>query len=181
MNKNEWYASWVCYAKDNGIIGGYTDGTFKPSANINLAEAAKILVNTLSVTKSTETGGEWYEVYIKSLQNSSYIPTTFSSVSQQVNRGQMAEMIYRILEKITSKPAKTFTFAATKNTQTDSTNLACLDDQMPASVDMDKVRSEWLKWHNAARESRGVKALAQNTDSITPLPYGLRQMRQAAN
>ena len=163
VSKNEWYASWVCYAKDNGIIGGYSDGTFKPSANINLAEAAKILVNTLAVTKSTETGGEWYEVFIKSLQNSGYIPNTFSSVSQQVNRGQMAEMIYRILEKITSKPAKTFTFTAPKTTQTASANLGCLDDQMPASVDMAKVRSEWLSWHNEARSSRGVKALALNT------------------
>jgi uncharacterized protein YkwD/uncharacterized protein YgiM (DUF1202 family) len=163
VNKSEWYASWVCYAKDQGIIGGYSDGTFKPSANINLAEAAKILVNTLGVSKSTDTGGEWYEVYIKSLQNSSYIPSSFSSISQMVNRGQMAEMIYRIMEEIKNKPAKTFTFAVPKTSQTDSANLTCLDDQMPANVDMDEVRSEWLKWHNAARASRGVAPLALNT------------------
>lgn len=163
VNKSEWYASWVCYAKDNGIIGGYSDGTFKPSANINLAEAAKILVNTLAVDKSTETSGEWYEVYIKSLQNNAYIPNTFSSVSQNVNRGQMAEMIYRILEEINDKPAKTFTFASSSSTKTVSTDLACLDDQVPASVDMNAVRSQWLAWHNEARAERGVVALAQNT------------------
>jgi len=159
VNKNEWYASWVCYAKDNGIIGGYSDGTFKPSANINLAEAAKILVNTLAVTKSTEAGGEWYEVFIKSMQNSGYIPTTFNSVSQNVNRGQMAEMIYRIMEQIKDQPAKIFTFTP----KTGVADLACLDDQMPASVDMNKVRSEWIRWHNEARANRGIKALGMNT------------------
>lgn len=156
VNKSEWYASWVCYAKDQGIIGGYSDGTFKPSANINLAEAAKILVNTLAVTKSTETGGDWYEVFIKSLQNSGYIPNTFSSVSQLVNRGQMAEMIYRIMEEIKDKPSKTFVFKQ-------APDLACMDDRIPASVDMDEVRSQWLAWHNEARAARGVAALKLNT------------------
>ena len=156
VNRSEWYATWICYAKDQGIIGGYSDGSFKPAANINLAEASKILVNTLDVGMSTETGGEWYEVFIKSMQNSGYIPDSFTTVSQMVNRGQMAEMIYRILEEIKDKPAKTFVFKQTSD-------LACLDDQMPASVDMDEVRSQWLAWHNEARANRGIKPLALNT------------------
>ncbi|MBU0705660.1 S-layer homology domain-containing protein [Patescibacteria group bacterium] len=161
VQKNEWFATWVCYAKDNGIIGGYPDSTFKPAKHINLAEAAKILVNTLNVDLSTDTSGQWYEVYIRSMQNNAYIPDSFRTVTQLVKRSQMAEMIYRIMEEIKSKPAKTFVFPLPTDTIV-SPDLSCLDDQVPASVDMNEVRNQWLSWHNQARANRSMGPLTLN-------------------
>lgn len=170
VGRTEWYATWVCYAKEEGIIGGYPDNTFKPANNINLAEASKILVNTLGVEVelSPDSSGNWYDVYMRALQNNNYVPDTFSSVSQLVNRGQMAEMVYRIMEEVKDEPAKILvteesSSGGSSSSTSESTDLSCLDDQVPASVDMDQVRNEWLAWHNEARSARKITPLSLNT------------------
>ncbi len=101
--EDQWYASYVCYAKQHGIVSGYSDGKFKPADTINLAEAAKILVNTLGVGKVAPEGNEWYSEFVESMTNKNYVPTSFRQFGQMVNRGEMAEMIWRILEKIQSE------------------------------------------------------------------------------
>ena len=108
VKASDWFAPYVCYAKNNGIIGGYSDGSFKPGNTINLAEAAKIVVNALGLDLSNDDSGYWYSVFIRTLQNSNFIPDSFNSVQDVVNRGQMAELIYRIMENITNKPSKVF-------------------------------------------------------------------------
>ncbi len=42
---SEWYAPYVCFAKSEGWINGYPDGTFKPGNTVNKVEALKILFN----------------------------------------------------------------------------------------------------------------------------------------
>jgi len=151
VKSSDWFASYVCYAKTNGIIAGYPDGTFKPGSTINLAEASKILVNTLDVPKNEDESGEWYEVYIRSLQYLSYIPSSFNGLTQNVNRSQMAEMVWRILEKITNLPAKTFTFEEVEVAGV----LSCPDSEIPSNIDIDQVRSTWFSWVNEARNAAG--------------------------
>lgn len=157
VKSSDWFSSYVCYAKANGIIGGYPDNTFKPADNINLAEAAKILVNTLDIDieLSPDSSGQWYEAFIESMQNLSYIPDSFGTVSQLVNRSQMAEMVYRIMEEITNKPAKTFVF---KEASSPSTNLTCADQDVPSSVNIDTVRTAWFSWVNQARNADGLNS-----------------------
>ena len=109
--KTEWYASYVCYAKQQGIISGYPDGYFRPANNINLAESAKILVNTFGLEAvGCGCGAPWYEPYIQALQNQSYIPSTLTAFTQNVMRGEMAEMIWRIMEEIHTSPFSQFSF-----------------------------------------------------------------------
>ena len=111
INEGAWYASYVCYAKQQGIISGYPDGQFRPANTINLVEATKILVNTFGLEAvSCECGAPWYEPYVRALQNQSYIPSTLTAFTQKVTRGEMAEMIYRIMEEIHSSAFSQFTF-----------------------------------------------------------------------
>ena len=111
VDGNEWYASYVCYAKQQGIISGYPDGQFRPANTINLVEASKILVNTFGLEAvSCECGAPWYEPYIRALQNQSYTPSTLTTFAQEVTRGEMAEMIWRIMEEIHSSAFSQFTF-----------------------------------------------------------------------
>jgi hypothetical protein len=88
----------------NNLISGYSDGTFKPGNQINLAEASKILVNAFGLTKFDCSGCAWYVPYIKALQNQSYIPSTLKTFNQNIKRGEMAELIWRIMEKVHDKP-----------------------------------------------------------------------------
>ncbi|MFH1533811.1 MAG: S-layer homology domain-containing protein [Nitrospirota bacterium] len=101
IKSDDWYKKYVCVAANNGIIDGYDDGTFKGGNAINFVEAAKIIVTGFDY--DYEEGGEWYEGYVNVLQDNNFIPSTITSLSKQITRGEMAEMIWRIREEITEK------------------------------------------------------------------------------
>lgn len=95
--RTQWFAPYVCIAKNKNIVSGYSNGYFKPSQNISFVEAAKILseVYGLEVIK----GNNWYEGYVKTLQDNNYIPSTVGILNKKITRGEMAELIWRIKEK----------------------------------------------------------------------------------
>lgn len=46
VDRNDWYAGYVAKAHQLGIIKGYNDGTFRPNAEVNRAEALKMILLT---------------------------------------------------------------------------------------------------------------------------------------
>lgn len=104
--RDEWFAPYVCTAKEEGIIAGYPDGLFKPEQTINFVEAAKIL--SLAFGQQVETAGEWYEGYARALESSKAIPPSIAGLTNPVTRGEMAEMMWRLTEGVTDQPAKGF-------------------------------------------------------------------------
>jgi len=98
---SDWYEKYVCVAVNNGIINGYDDATFRGGNEINFVEAAKIIV--IGFDLDYEEGEQWYEGYIQVLQDNNYIPSAITTLNQQVTRGEMAEMIWRISENVTTK------------------------------------------------------------------------------
>jgi inhibitor of cysteine peptidase len=105
--KDEWFAPYICKAKDVGIISGYSDGTFKPSANINFSEAAKVIVNAYNLNEGTS-GAEWFKTYVTALEGKSDIPLSVEYFDENVTRDEMAEMIYRLKANVTNKASRTF-------------------------------------------------------------------------
>ncbi len=102
--KDEWFAPYVCTAKRLGYIKGYEDNTFKPSQNINFAEASKIITKVLNITPDEkDTKGEWYAGFINSLAKKKAIPSTIQFFDRNISRGEMAEIIWRIKEKKINK------------------------------------------------------------------------------
>lgn len=69
----EWYAKFVCYAKDAGWVGGATGGKFLPGNQISLAEAIKIVV-TAQGWESTDTDEIALPKSKKIVQNAWYVP-----------------------------------------------------------------------------------------------------------
>ncbi|MEK9159572.1 MAG: S-layer homology domain-containing protein [Patescibacteria group bacterium] len=43
----DWFAKYTAYAKSSGLIGGYTDGTFRGNQSITRAEVCKIVVELM--------------------------------------------------------------------------------------------------------------------------------------
>lgn len=102
---DEWFAPYVCAAEEEGIVGGYPDGTFKPEQPINFVEASKMLA--LAYKQQTENqGGDWYEPYGLALESSKAIPPTVSALDAALKRGEMAEMMWRLSEGKTDQPTK---------------------------------------------------------------------------
>jgi thiol-disulfide isomerase/thioredoxin len=62
----------ISYLKEEGVIGGYPDGTFRPNSTINRAEMMKLLVEGLGITPSATQYGncfsdiheEWFAKYV---------------------------------------------------------------------------------------------------------------------
>lgn len=95
-----WFEKYVCVGKMNNIIGGYPDGTFRGEQTINYAEAAKILVNSYGL----EVGARdpWFVPFLEKMNVLKALPAgvdasdTVQTGLQNVTRGEMAEMIYRL-------------------------------------------------------------------------------------
>lgn len=102
----DWFAPYVCYAKEKGIIQGYSDNTFRPSQLIIVPEMAKIVAKTQKFSLgAVQAGEEWYAPYIRVLILKKAMPATINNISHQLSRGEMAEVLFRVVEKIESKPA----------------------------------------------------------------------------
>ncbi len=105
--QEEWFAPYICRAKAQNIINGYPDGTFKPENQINVVEASKIMALAFGVEVQNE-GGEWYAPYMRALEYSDAIPTTVSGLDNQMKRGEMAEILWRLTEEKTDQPSKSY-------------------------------------------------------------------------
>lgn len=99
-----WYFPYICFAKENAIIKGYADKTFHPDQPITYAEAAKIVVNTLLSTISEAEGEEWWKPFTDALTEKQAVPTSIKSESQQLTRGEMAQMIFIIQGGVVATP-----------------------------------------------------------------------------
>jgi hypothetical protein len=107
VESGAWYIPYLWTGVQKGLIAGYPDGTFRPSRTINLSEAAKILAVAYGMELG-EASGAWYKPYVEALQGQSAIPMSLKTLSQTVTRGEMSEMIWRIMEKVTSKTFRQF-------------------------------------------------------------------------
>ena len=98
VSQSNWFADYVCMAKNDGIVDGYPDSTFRPAAFVNFAEAAKIVVGAFGIdTKPEDHLGVWWRPYVFALARIGGLPTTFSDPNQEITRGDMAEIIYRVM------------------------------------------------------------------------------------
>ncbi len=114
----DWYAQFVCVAFWHGLLNGYPDGTFRPSASISFVEAAKVVANATGFTEQnnlTEVqrqGGHfsdsWFVPYVQYLSLRGAIPPSIQRFEQLITRGEMAEMYWRLRSRTTDLPAQTY-------------------------------------------------------------------------
>jgi S-layer homology domain len=104
----DWYAPYVCYAKEQGWVQGYDDGTFKPVNNVNKVEAIKMLVETQGYTVnenltsapfSDVSINEWFSGYVDVAKNKGLLEDVGAKLNPAVNmtRAGITEMTYRAL------------------------------------------------------------------------------------
>lgn len=90
----EWYATYVCQAKEEGIVKGYPDGTFKPDQIINEVEALKILGELLDwELEAASKEDPWYKPYHDFAKDRNIVP--LENIDTYMTRADIAEMIFR--------------------------------------------------------------------------------------
>ncbi len=105
---DQWFAPYICTAKEAGLLDGYPDGKFRPEQNINFAEASKIISNTYGLIKEEADADLWYKNFVLSLEDYAAIPTSVLSFDKKITRAEMAEMMYRVKNGYTQKAYNTF-------------------------------------------------------------------------
>lgn len=104
---DKWYAPYVEMAYQNGIIGGYPNGEFKPRDTLNFAEGLKVILETLQAdtirvrfqenpllyVKRTD----WFAQYFGYAYNKNLINREkFYYPPRDMTRGEFAEVLYRL-------------------------------------------------------------------------------------
>jgi hypothetical protein len=90
-----WFAKFVCFAKENKIIGGYPDGKFRPDKPVNLAEAITILVKSFGFSVEVNDGDEWFVPFLDKAKKLEILPEDFAKADKYLTRGEMSELVMR--------------------------------------------------------------------------------------
>lgn len=107
-DSNAWYAPYVSTAQRDGAVKGYPDGYFRPGNEVNRVELIKMLIGVAGVDVDPVVIGdpfsdvhylEWYAPYAQFVKDANVAPwvTTKLEPSRSMTRGDVAEMIYRVL------------------------------------------------------------------------------------
>jgi len=115
VNKNcfndvafDWYAKYVCFAKNQGWVGGYPDGNFLPGKIVTKAEAIKMLLLSRGIKGDSNIGydyfvdlnpNEWYYPFIvkaKKMFLTEELAGEFRP-NEDMTRAKISEMLYRLL------------------------------------------------------------------------------------
>ena len=117
--KTEWYAPYICYAKEQGWVAGYEDGSYQPGTDINRVEALKIMLEVLFDGQIAEEeilqdasaldidSDAWYIKYFTFADNRDLLDMQHSSASEDgyhffpadaISRKEVAETIYRAMK-----------------------------------------------------------------------------------
>lgn len=102
----EWFALYVCYAKEKGWISGYPDGNFRPGDMVNKAESLKIILNAYGIpatfaenvsSYSDVTSDKWYFSYVSIAERMQLLEESgIFQAEQFVTRAHASENLYRI-------------------------------------------------------------------------------------
>ena len=109
VDPSSWQAKYANTAKVNKVIGGYTDGTFKPNNPITRAEAFKIVINTFHTEALDMVSfpvfddvplDVWYAPYAAFAKTENLINFTGNNFDPDVfiTRGEIANAIYRMMK-----------------------------------------------------------------------------------
>ena len=105
--ESAWYTSYVAEAKDQGVVGGYSDGTFQPDKVVNKTEALKIILETMKVNFTEPTAdpypdapaSQWYAKYVQYSKDHSLIDVSGNfNPTEGMTRAMVAEVMYRLMK-----------------------------------------------------------------------------------
>lgn len=99
VTENAWYYDSLGFITANGIIKGYSDGTFKPNALVPVDQFLVMTLNAIGKGDVKSTGGYWAQGYIDAAIRLNIInENDFSSYSKPITRKEAASVINKALK-----------------------------------------------------------------------------------
>lgn len=96
MSGATWAQGFVNYASGLGIVKGYPDGTFRPSATVSYDEATAMIVRALGYTDASLLPATWPANYVVKAKSLGILDDVKTS-ALGATRGNIAEMLYNAL------------------------------------------------------------------------------------
>lgn len=95
----EWYYTYVTDLATNGILGGYEDGTFRPSEGVSLGQALKMIMIAAGYPDISGTGGSWAKPFLDQAKADNLLPAGVSEdLNRLVSRYVIAEIAARAMK-----------------------------------------------------------------------------------
>ncbi|MFA6992318.1 MAG: S-layer homology domain-containing protein [Candidatus Gracilibacteria bacterium] len=105
---DQWFAVYVCYAKENGLITGYADGTYQPNMFLKKAEALKVLMSAFEydLPEKLETApfedvsvDAWFAPYAAVAKENGIVKTAdFFNPGYELTRMDYVVMVYNAMK-----------------------------------------------------------------------------------
>lgn len=105
VDPSEWFAPYVGYARESGIIQGYPDGTFRPGQPVNFAEALKMAYVALGIDGDQSAPGEWYQPYLHHAQANAVLFAADVNLTAGMTRKDVVWIVWRLLAQESPRPA----------------------------------------------------------------------------
>lgn len=154
VHKDDWFAPYVCVAHRHAWIQLSDDNpTVRPSDLMNVGEASAFLARAYALPFEEDV--PWYAPSIRALAMQKAIPQDVEAVGQNITRGQIADMLWRLEEN-----PEDVEFVSAEQLL----NATC-SWQSPLyiqGVDVSEISRGWLMWVNAIRLERGLAPLILN-------------------
>lgn len=91
------FAPYICFAKEQGIIKWYPDGTAKPDNEVTIAEALKIAINAFASNVNEWAGNDRYVPYIDYVHDNNIFSKYALHPHAPMSRGRMAHLVHKLI------------------------------------------------------------------------------------
>lgn len=108
VHKDDWFAGYVKKAKENGVVKGYEDGSFRPTQTVNQAELLKIAFQSFGINLSgyavstlpnNADTNAWYAVYLQYAVDHDLLDTQDVNPEKNMTRDSFSEFVYRLIQQ----------------------------------------------------------------------------------
>jgi hypothetical protein len=104
------FIKYICVAKKEGIVDGFSDGTYKSEQKITTQEGLKIIANTYELVSNPNSDtDDQFKPYIEAIANKKALPGDTKNSKELFERGNLVEVLYRLENVITNKESITYT------------------------------------------------------------------------
>ena len=91
--KTEWYYPYVTDLTTSGVLGGYEDGTFRPSEGVSLGQALKMIMIAAGYEDLSGKGSDWAKPFLDRAKADNLLPAgTVENLNRLVDRYTIAEI-----------------------------------------------------------------------------------------
>ena len=175
---NEWFSSYVCYAASKQWVKGYPDGHFRPSNNLNDAEALKMIVVSTVAVDDMQTGNDcdttqWYGTYLCTAEQLNIVASDEFDAGETISRGKVTQWLYNALSGKSASLSTDLSFQPDPQTKASGCQVdgpypdhACTPGAIFGDVTADKVCTSGY--------SKSVRSVSESTKNKIYAEYGIQ-------